>query len=48
MSTPYRGNAVALLSSNIISNKEIALGILEAVKVLIEKRGNGCKPLPLF
>ena len=37
VSTPYRGNAVALLSSNIISNKEIALGILEAVKVLIEK-----------
>ena len=34
VSTPYRGNAVALLSSNIISNKEIALGILEAVKVL--------------
>ena len=39
VSTPYRGNAVALLSSNIISNKEIALGILEAVKVLIEKEG---------
>lgn len=37
VSTPYRGNAVALLSSNIISNKEIALGILEAVKVLIEE-----------
>lgn len=39
VSTPYRGNAVALLSSNIISNKEIALGILEAVKVLIENEG---------
>lgn len=39
VSTPYRGNAVALLSSNIVSNKEIALGILEAVKVLIEKEG---------
>ena len=39
VSTPYRGNAVALLSSNIISNKEIALGILKAVKVLIEKEG---------
>lgn len=39
VSTPYRGNAVALLSSNIISNKEIALGILEAVKVLIEEEG---------
>ena len=39
VSTPYRGNAVALLSSNIISNKEIALGILEAVKFLIEKEG---------
>lgn len=39
VSTPYRGNAVALLSSNIISNKEIALGILEAVKVLIEEKG---------
>ena len=31
--------AVALLSSNIISNKEIALGILEAVKVLVEEKG---------
>lgn len=39
VSTPYRGNAVALLSSNIISNKEIALGILEAVKVLVEEKG---------
>ena len=39
VSTPYRGNAVALLSSNIISNKEIALGILESVKVLIEEEG---------
>ena len=39
VSTSYRGNAVALLSSNIISNKEIALGILEAVKVLIEEEG---------
>ena len=39
VSTPYRGNAVALLSSNIISNKEIALEILEAVKVLIEEEG---------
>ena len=39
VSTPYRGNAVALLSSNIISNKEIALGILVAVKVLIEEEG---------
>ena len=39
VSTPYRGNAVALLSSNIISNKEIALGILEAVKLLIEEEG---------
>ena len=39
VSTPYRGNAVALLSSNIISNKEIALGILEAVKILIEEEG---------
>ncbi|MDU2062617.1 MAG: DUF6339 family protein [Veillonella sp.] len=39
VSTPYRGNAVAILSSNIISNKEIALGILEAVKVLIEEEG---------
>ena len=39
VSTPYRGNAVTLLSSNIISNKEIALGILEAVKVLIEEEG---------
>ena len=39
VSTPYRGNAVALLSSNIISNKEITLGILESVKVLIEEEG---------
>lgn len=39
VSTPYRGNAVALLSSNIISNKEIALGILEAVKILIKEEG---------
>lgn len=39
VSTPYRGNAVAILSSTIISNKEIALGILEAVKVLIEEEG---------
>lgn len=35
-STSYRGNAVALLSSNIISNQNIALGILEAVKYLVE------------
>ena len=39
VSTPYRGNAVALLSSNIISNKGIALGILEAVEILIEEEG---------
>ena len=39
VSTPYRGNAVALLSSNIISNKEIALGILEAVNILIDEEG---------
>lgn len=36
VSTPYRGNAVALLSSNIISSKEIGLGILDAVKELVE------------
>ena len=34
LETPYRGNAVGLLSSNIISNKEIALGILEGVRYL--------------
>ncbi|MFT4186874.1 MAG: DUF6339 family protein [Micrococcaceae bacterium] len=32
----YRGNAVALTSSNFISNKNIALGILSAVKELVE------------
>ncbi|EOB3523575.1 DUF6339 family protein [Enterococcus faecalis] len=30
----YRGNSVAFLSSNIISNKDIMLGVLEAVKEL--------------
>jgi len=34
----YRGNAMTWFSSNIISNKEIALGILEAIKQLVETR----------
>lgn len=32
----YRGNAIAFLSSNIVSNKEIVLGTLEAIKELTE------------
>lgn len=35
----YRGNALSWFSSNIISNKNIALGILEAVKELKEQKG---------
>ncbi|MEJ1325067.1 DUF6339 family protein [Latilactobacillus sakei] len=30
----YRGNAVSFFSSNIVSNKEITLGILSAIKQL--------------
>ncbi|HDR4367324.1 MULTISPECIES: DUF6339 family protein [Bacillus cereus group] len=33
----FRGNAVAWFSSNIISNKAISLGILEAIKELAEQ-----------
>ncbi|MEB6254131.1 DUF6339 family protein [Mammaliicoccus sciuri] len=32
----YRGNAIAFFSSNIISNKEISIGILSALKELTE------------
>lgn len=32
----YRGNAVGYFSSNIVSNKEITLGTLEAIKELVE------------
>lgn len=32
----YRGNAMIWFSSNIISNKNIALGILDAIKELVE------------
>lgn len=34
----YRGNSVGFLSSNIISNKEIILGTLEAIKKLTESK----------
>lgn len=34
----YRGNAVVWFSSNIISNKNIALGVLEAIKELKEQK----------
>ncbi|MFC9541613.1 DUF6339 family protein [Lysinibacillus sp. NPDC056959] len=33
----FRGNALVWLSSNIISNKNISLGILEAIKELVEQ-----------
>lgn len=32
----YRGNAMIWFSSNIISNKNISLGILDAIKELVE------------
>ena len=35
VSKQYRGNAVVLLSSNIVSTKSIALGVLEAIKALL-------------
>lgn len=38
VSKPYRGNAIVLLSSNIVSTKDIALGVLEAIRELVEKR----------
>ena len=39
MSKQYRGNAVVLLSSNIVSTKSIALGVLEAIRELVEEKG---------
>lgn len=33
--TPYRGNSVGLLSSNIVSKKSIALGILAGIQYLV-------------
>ena len=39
VSKPYRGNAIVLLSSNIISTKEIAIGLLDAIRELVENRG---------
>ena len=38
VSKPYRGNMMVLLSSNIVSAKNIALGVLEAIRELVEKR----------
>ncbi len=37
MSTPYRGNAVAFFSSNIHGNRNITLGILDAIKFLVDE-----------
>ena len=39
VSKQYRGNAVVLLSSNIVSTKSIALGVLEAIRELVEEKG---------
>lgn len=36
LDTPYRGNEVVLFSSNIVSRKDTALGILEGIKELKE------------
>ncbi|HLR66906.1 MAG TPA: DUF6339 family protein [Virgibacillus sp.] len=33
---PYRGHALAYMSSNIVSNKEIVLGTLQAIKQLVD------------
>lgn len=38
LSGPYRGNAVAYLSSNIISNHNLALGSLEALLTLVKEK----------
>lgn len=38
VSKPYRGNMMVLLSSNIVSTKNIALGVLEAIRELVEER----------
>ena len=37
LSGSYRGNAVAYFSSNLVSNKEIVLGTLEAICELIDE-----------
>lgn len=37
LSGSYRGNAVAYFSSNLVSNKEIVLGTLEAIYELIDE-----------
>lgn len=36
--SPYRGNALAFFSSNIVSNKEITLGVLSAIKELVDNK----------
>ena len=36
VSKPYRGNAVSFFSSNIVSNRELCLGILEGIKKLVD------------
>jgi len=38
VSTPYRGNAIAFFSSNIHSNKDITLGILDGIKYLVDQK----------
>lgn len=37
VSIPYRGNAVAFFSSNFISKKALALGILDGIKYLVDR-----------
>lgn len=36
LATPYRGNAVVFSSSSVVRNGEVSLGILEAIKHLVE------------
>jgi len=36
VSKPYRGNAVSFFSSNIVSNRELCLGILDGIKKLVD------------
>ncbi len=38
VSGPYRGDALAYMSSNIVSNKEIVIGTLQAIKQLVEEK----------
>lgn len=38
LETAYRGNAIGYFASNIISNKEISIGILSAVKELADDK----------